>query len=75
MELSWDLPLNHLQSISNNKLYVLVTKASTTRRIKYELGKCFIVPTISCYIQESSNLKRLGEEAAGLRCWRFSGRL
>lgn len=71
----WDLPLNHLQSISNNKLYVLVTKVSTTRRNKYELGKCFIVLTISCRKQNSSNLKRFGEEAAGLRCWRFPGRL
>lgn len=69
MESGWDLPVNRLQSISNNKPYALVTKSSTARRNKYELGKCFIVPTISCFIQNSSNLKRLGEEAACLRCW------
>lgn len=68
MESGWDLTVNHLHCFPNNKLYVLVAKASTTRRNKYEFGKCSIVPTISSCIQDSSDLKRPGEEAAGLRC-------
>lgn len=75
MESGQDLPLNQLRSISHNKLYVLVTKAFTTRGNKYELGNCFIVPTISYCIRNSSNLERLGEEEADLRCWQFLCRL
>lgn len=58
-----------LQNFSNHQLYVLVAKASTTRRNKYELGKWSIVPTISSGIQNCSDLNRLGEKVAGLGCW------
>lgn len=67
--------MNYSHLFSNNKLYVLVAKASTIRRNKYEFGKWSIDPTISSCIQNSSDLKRPGEEAAGLRCGRFLGRL
>lgn len=61
--------MNHLQNFSNNQLYVLVAKASTTGRNRYELGKCSIVTTISSCIQDSRDFKRLGGEAAGLLYW------